>query len=82
MAAHSATGGAAVYNTPGDIADVADVVAAIRESVPEAEITWSGEPLPFPAEMEAVGFARDIGPYPHTPLAEAVAATIDAFRKL
>ena len=76
-AAHSSAGGAAVYNTPGAVADVADVVAAIRECVPEAEITWSGDPLPFPAEMEAVGFDRDVGPFPRTPLAAGVAATIE-----
>ena len=80
-AAHSSAGGAAVYNTPGAVADVADVVAAIRECVPEAEITWSGDPLPFPAEMEAVGFDRDVGPFPRTPLAAGVAATIEAFRQ-
>ena len=33
-AAHSSPGGAAVYNTPGAAADVADVVAAIRKCVP------------------------------------------------
>ena len=69
-AAHSAAGGAAVYNAPGALADVADIVAAIQESVPEAEITWSGDPLPFPPELEAVGFDRDVGPFPRTPLAD------------
>ena len=43
---------------------MADVVAAIQECVPGAEITWSGDPLPFPAELEAVGFDRDVGPVP------------------
>ena len=52
------------------LADVADIVAAIQETVPEAEITWSGDPLPFPAELEAVGFDRDVGPFPRTPLAD------------
>ena len=81
-AAHSAAGRAAVYNTPGALADVADIVSAIHETVPDAEITWSGDPLPFPAEMEAVGFDRDVGPFPRTPLAAGVAATIERFRQL
>jgi nucleoside-diphosphate-sugar epimerase len=79
-AAHAPTGGAVVYNTPGILADVGDVVAAIQECVPGAEITWSGDPLPFPAALEAVGFDRDVGSFPRTPLAEGVAATIEGFR--
>ena len=57
-----------------------DVVAAIQADVPGAEITWSGEPLPFPPELEAVGFDRDVGPFPRTPLDDGVAATIAHFR--
>ena len=49
--------------------------------MPDAEITWSGDPLPFPAEVEAVGFDRDVGPFPRTTLATGVAATIEAFRQ-
>ena len=37
----------------------AQVVEAIRAVVPGAEVTSDGEPLPFPAELEAVGFDRD-----------------------
>jgi UDP-glucuronate 4-epimerase len=79
-AARAARSGAAVYNPPGAVATVADVVDAIRAVVPEAEITWGGDPLPFPAELEAVGFERDVGPFPRTPLDVGVAATIAHFR--
>ena len=48
--------------------------------MPDAEITWSGDPLPFPPELEAVGFDRDVGPFPRTPLDVGVAATIEHFR--
>ena len=48
--------------------------------MPDAEITWSGDPLPFPAELEAVGFDRDVGPFPRTPLDVGVAATIEHLR--
>ena len=34
-AAHASAGGAAVYNTPGALADVADIVAAIHEPCPK-----------------------------------------------
>jgi UDP-glucuronate 4-epimerase len=80
-AAHTATETAAVYNVPGARADVADVVACIHASVPEAEITWSGDPLPFPPALEAVGFDREVGPFPRTTLAHGVAATLAHFRR-
>jgi UDP-glucuronate 4-epimerase len=79
-AAGAIRSGAAVYNAPGEVATVEDVVAAIRRVVPGAEITWGGDPLPFPAELEAIGFDRDIGPFPRTPLDVGVAATIAHFR--
>ena len=81
MAAHAVTESAGVYNLPGALADVADVVACIRAAVPGAEITWSGDPLPFPPALEAVGFDRDVGPFPRTSLADGVAATVAHFRR-
>ena len=79
-AASSVSEGAAVYNVPGVPATVEDVVGAIRAVVPDAAITWGGDSLPFPAELEAVGFDRDVGPFPRTPLDVGVAATIAHFR--
>jgi nucleoside-diphosphate-sugar epimerase len=72
--------GAAVYNAPGVVAAMEDVVAAITAVVPDAEITWGGDPLPFPPELEAIGFDQDVGPFPRTPLEAGVAATIEHFR--
>jgi len=79
-AAGAVDDGAAVYNVPGAVATVEDVVDAILVQAPEAAITWGGDALPFPEELEAVGFERDIGPFPRTPLAVGVAATIEHFR--
>ena len=80
MAAGALREGASVYNTAGVAAPVEDLVGAIRAVVPGAEITWGGDPLPVPAELEAVGFDRDVGPFPRTPLGAGVAATIAHFR--
>ena len=66
---------------PGALADVADVVAGIQAEVPGAAVTWSGDRLPFPPALEAVGFDREIGPFPRTSLADGVAATIAHFRR-
>jgi UDP-glucuronate 4-epimerase len=79
-AARSERDGAAVYNAPGAVASVADFFDAIRAVVPDAEITSAGDPLPFPPELESVGFDRDVGPFPRTSLAVGVAATIAHFR--
>jgi UDP-glucuronate 4-epimerase len=79
-AARTERDGAAVYNAPGAVASVDDVVDAIRAVVPDAEITSAGGPLPFPPELESVGFDRDVAPFPRTSLAVGVAATIAHFR--
>jgi UDP-glucuronate 4-epimerase len=81
-AAHATTETAAVYNVPGVLADMAVVVACIEAAVPGAEITWSGDPLPFPPELEAVGYDREVGPFPRTTLADGVAATVAHFRRV
>ncbi len=79
-AAAAVRDGAAVYNAPGVVASVEEVADQIRAAVPGAQLTWSGVPLPFPAELEAVGFDRDIGPFPRTPLADGIAETVAHFR--
>ncbi len=80
MAASSACSGAAVYNAPGAVASIEEVVEAIVEAMPGAEVGWSGDPLPFPPELEAVGFDRDVGPFPRRSLAEGIAATVAHLR--
>jgi len=80
-AAHAATERAAVYNVPGALADMAVVVSCIEAEVPGAEITWAGDPLPFPPELEAVGYDREVGPFPRTSLADGIAATVTHFRR-
>lgn len=79
-AAHARPAGAGVYNVPGVRATVEDVIAAIRAVCPDADVDAAGDPLPFPASLEAVGFDREVGPFPRTTLAEGVAATIARFR--
>lgn len=72
--------GAHAFNVPGARASVDDVIDAIRAVVPDAEVTAVGGPLPFPAELEATGFDREIGPFPRTSLADGIAATAEHFR--
>ena len=67
---------------PGVLADVGEIVACIEAAVPGAEITWGGDRLPFPAALEAVGYDREVGPFPRTPLADGVTATVAHFRRM
>jgi UDP-glucuronate 4-epimerase len=80
-AAQAGTETAAVYNVPGVLADMAVVVACIEAAVPGAEITWGGDPLPFPPELEAVGYDREVAPFPRTSLADGIEATVARFRR-
>ena len=43
-------------------------------------VTWREEPLPFPAELEAVALERALGPLPQPSLAEGVRETMARFR--
>jgi UDP-glucuronate 4-epimerase len=81
IATHATPEASAVYNVPGAQADVADVVAYIEAALPGAEITWGGDRLPFPEALEAVGFDREVGPFPRTSLADGVAATVAHFQR-
>ena len=69
-AASTPLDGARVFNVPGALASVDDVIDAIRAVVPDAEVTAVGGSLPFPAELESVGFEREIGPFPRTSLSD------------
>jgi UDP-glucuronate 4-epimerase len=81
-AARATTDGADVANFPGEPSTMAEVVAAIGASVPEAagKITWKEERLPFPESLEGKLLETLVGPLPRTPLAEGVRRTIEHFR--
>lgn len=74
--------GAETFNLHGSVADMTEVVAAIEEIVPEmrGQITYSRTPFPSPEEFDAAPLAELIGPLPHTPLHDGVAATVALFQ--
>jgi nucleoside-diphosphate-sugar epimerase len=71
-----------VANFPGVPASMGEVVAAIERAAPEAKgmISWSDEPLPFPALLETGELERLIGAFPQVPLDEGVRRTVEFFR--
>jgi len=75
--------GAAVFNMPGTVAHMRDVVAAVEAAAPEVagKVTFDDVQLPLPPEMAVGGLAEAIGPVMITPLADAVRETVEHFRR-
>jgi nucleoside-diphosphate-sugar epimerase len=74
--------GASVHNLPGHVVSMADVVAAIRDVVPDAQVDHQGDELPLPAETDSTSFHTAAPRFVQTPLAEGVRVTIEHFEKL
>jgi UDP-glucuronate 4-epimerase len=77
--------GAAVFNMPGPVVHMQEVVDAIEAAVPEAAgtITYDdGTSLPLPPAMALGGLEATVGTVAVTPLGDAVQATADHFRRL
>ena len=74
--------GAAVFNMPGSVAHMRDVVAAIEAAAPDVAgaITFEDRPLPLPEKLATGGLEQATGPVHVTPLEEGVAATVEHFR--
>ena len=83
LAGRAVRSGAGVYNFPGVVAPMADVVAAIEAAAPDVagRITWVEQPLAFPEGLETGRLEQAVGPVPRTPLADGVRATVDLLRE-
>lgn len=75
--------GAAVFNMPGSVAHMSELVAAIESAAPDVagRVTFADNQLPLPEEMATGGLAEAIGPVAVTPLADAVRETVEHFRR-
>jgi nucleoside-diphosphate-sugar epimerase len=76
--------GAAVFNMPGTVAHMSEVVAAIEAAAPDiaGRITFDDVQLPLPAEMATGGLTATIGDVRVTPLAEGVRETVEHYRHI
>ncbi len=77
--------GAEVYNLPGSVLTMQEIVTAIEASVPEmrGKITFDDKALPFPETMDGSPLEQLLigqGGVPHKPIADAVDETIQVFR--
>jgi UDP-glucuronate 4-epimerase len=83
LASRSEPSGARVYNLGGSRVALTEWVAAIEGAVPEARgsITIAPTELPFPSDIAHDRLA-ELGDVPVTPYREAIAATVEIYRRL
>jgi UDP-glucose 4-epimerase len=72
--------GAHVFNLVGEVASNEDVVAAIREVVPDANIGIKGPGLPITSTIEEGDLRKVLNGLPRTGLRDGIRRTIDHYR--
>lgn len=68
--------GAHVFNLSGSVATMDTVIAEIRKSLPDADLSIDGPPLPIIAHLEKSDLTSVLGDLPHTDLADGIARTL------
>jgi nucleoside-diphosphate-sugar epimerase len=76
--------GARSYNLRGDVVDLPAFHQALCAVEPAAArlITFGERQIPIAYDLDDSALQRDLGPMPHTPLAEGIRRTLDHFRRL
>lgn len=75
-------GGAHVCDLCGADTTIAEVVAAVRQTVPDARVRVDGDPLPFVSGLDDGALRKLVGDWPRIDLATGVAQTIGSFKDL
>jgi nucleoside-diphosphate-sugar epimerase len=78
--------GAEVFNTPGHVLSMREVIGAIGQAAPElaGQFTFDDKQLPFPEAMDGAPLTQllaPVGGLPRTPFAQAVAETVALFKQ-
>jgi UDP-glucose 4-epimerase len=73
--------GAHVFNLVGEVASNEDVVAAIREVVPDAAVGIHGPGLPIVSDIEEGDLRKILVDLPRTGLRDGIRRTIDYYRQ-
>ncbi|MSQ60037.1 MAG: SDR family oxidoreductase [Betaproteobacteria bacterium] len=74
--------GAPVFDINGVATTVEDSMAIVRAIAPQANISVSGEALPFPMSLSDEPVRKHLGNYGSVPLPEGIASTYRAFQAL
>ncbi len=73
---------AAVFDINGRTTSVAEWIDIVKGIAPEAEISMTGEALPFPADLSDEPLVSHIGDYGQVPLEDGMRETYAAFKDL
>lgn len=74
--------GAHVFDINGVTSTVEDSVGILKKIAPQAAITFSGSPLPFPMDLSDKPVRSYLGDYGSVPLEAGIRGTYEAFRGL
>ena len=81
-AADARVEGAFVGDLQGETVTIPEIVAAIRRSVPDADISVPEETISFSVDQSDAGLRRLVGDWPRISLHDGTAMTIEAFGDL
>ena len=74
--------GASVHNLDGPEVSMPELVEMVRELVPDADISATGDPLPFPPSVDGSSFVELIGGSVVRPIEDGVKESIERFREM
>ena len=74
--------GAPVFDLNGSCLSVEDGLEMVRALAPDARVSCTGSPFPFPPDMDDGPLRAHVGDYPSVTVEEGVKATYEAFRSL
>jgi nucleoside-diphosphate-sugar epimerase len=74
--------GAPVFDINGVASTVESSLELLKRAAPEARITFSGQPLPFPMDLSDQPVRAYLGEYGSVPLDAGIRDTYNAFRSL
>lgn len=82
-AARTPCQGAEVFNMRGAVVPMESILSAIEQAEPSAtgRITFTGQPLSLPSDVDDSRLHATLGSIPETPLQEGVAETIQIFKR-
>lgn len=74
--------GAPVFDLNGSCETVEAGLDALRALAPDAEVSCSGTPFPFPSDLDDGPLRAHVGDYPSVSVTDGVRDTLKAFREL
>jgi nucleoside-diphosphate-sugar epimerase len=73
---------APVFDINGVATTVEDSLGVLKRVAPDAQVSWSGDALPFPMSLSDAPVRSYLGNYGNVPLEVGIKSTYDAFRTL